>query len=56
MVAGGSVRRVIELGLGQMWAVGPGSEHYEILAGPYSEIGCGIAVVDSEVTVAQEFR
>jgi hypothetical protein len=53
---GFSVRRVIELGLAQMWAVGPGGEHYDVLVGGYAEIGCGIAVDDSEVTVTQEFR
>ena len=53
---GFSVRAVIERGLSQMWRVGPGGEHYDIMAGAYAEIGCGIAVHGSEVTVTQDFR
>ena len=53
---GFSVRGVIQRGLAQMWQVGPGGEHYDIMAGAYSEIGCGIAVNGSEVTVTQDFR
>src|SRR5436190_23306306 len=53
---GFSVRGVIERGLAQMWQVGPGGEHYDIMAGAYSEIGCGIAINGSEVTVSQDFR
>lgn len=50
------VRTVIRKGLAQMWAVGPGGEHYDILAGPYREIGCGVFVSGTEVTVVQDFR
>ena len=35
---------VIQRGLAQMWQVGPGGEHYDIMAGAFSEIGvrrCG---------------
>ncbi len=53
---GHAVRQVIQKGLAQMWQVGPGGEHYEVLAGPYSEVGCGIYVSAGEVTVAQAFR
>lgn len=53
---GYTVRRVIELGLAQMWVVGPGGEHYDILTGPYTEIGCGVFESRGEVSVAQEFR
>ena len=53
---GFSVRAVIQRGLAQMWQVGPGGEHYDIMAGPFSEIGCGIAINGSEVTVTQDFR
>lgn len=53
---GFNVRTVIQRGLAQMWQVGPGGEHYDIMAGIYSEIGCGIAVNGSEVTVTQDFR
>jgi uncharacterized protein YkwD len=49
-------RGVIQRGLAQMWQVGPGGEHYEIITGAYSEIGCGIAINGSEVTVTQDFR
>lgn len=50
------VKKVVEGGLAQMWRVGPGGQHYDILAGPYSEVGCGIFVDGNEVTVAQDFR
>ena len=53
---GFSVRTVIEKGLAQMWQVGPRGEHYEILVGPYSEVGCGVFVNGPEVTVTQSFR
>src|SRR5262245_22708460 len=53
---GFSVQAVIQRGLAQMWNVGPGGDHYDIIVGPYSEIGCGIAVNGSEVTVTQDFR
>jgi uncharacterized protein YkwD len=53
---GFSVQAVIQRGLAQMWQVGPGGEHYDIMAGAYSEIGCGVAVNGSEVTVTQDFR
>jgi cysteine-rich secretory family protein len=53
---GFSVRGVIQRGLAQMWQVGPGGEHYDIMAGDFSEIGCGIAINGAEVTVTQDFR
>ena len=53
---GFAVRAVVQRGLAQMWQVGPGGDHYDIMAGAYSEIGCGISVNGSEVTVAQDFR
>jgi hypothetical protein len=53
---GHAVRTVIQQGLEQMWQAGPSGEHYDIIAGPYAEIGCGIFVNGSEVTVAQDFR
>jgi hypothetical protein len=51
-----TVRTVIRDGLAQMWQVGPQGDHYRILAGPYSEVGCGVFVNDGEVTVVQDFR
>jgi len=53
---GFSVRAVIQHGLAEMWQVGPGGHHYDILVGAFTEIGCGIAVNGSEVTVTQDFR
>jgi uncharacterized protein YkwD len=53
---GSSVRAVIQKGLAQMWAVGPSGEHYDILAGPFSEVGCGVFVSGSDITVTQDFR
>ncbi len=53
---GGTARTVIRLGLAQMWQVGPGGEHYDIIAGPFTEVGCGVYISGGEVTVAQDFR
>ena len=53
---GFSVSAVIQKGLAQMWQVGPRGEHYEIMTGPYSEVGCGVFVNGPEVTVTQNFR
>jgi uncharacterized protein YkwD len=53
---GFGIRSVIEQGLQQMWQTGPRGEHYDIMVGSYSQIGCGIFVNGSEVTVAQDFR
>jgi uncharacterized protein YkwD len=53
---GYGVRSVIQQGLQQMWQSGPNGEHYDIMTGPFSQIGCGIFVNGSEVTVAQDFR
>jgi hypothetical protein len=51
-----SIQQVIKKGLAQMWQVGPGGTHYDVLSGAYAEVGCGIFVADGEVTVAQDFR
>jgi uncharacterized protein YkwD len=53
---GYGVRSVIQQGLQQMWKGGPNGEHYDIMVGEFSQIGCGIFVNGSEVTVAQDFR
>ena len=47
---------VIKRGLSVMWEVGPGGEHYDIMAGPFTEIGCGISINNGEITVTQDFR
>jgi hypothetical protein len=51
-----TVRDAITQGLAQMWAGGPAGEHYRIIAGSYSQVGCGIFVNGSAVSVAQDFR
>jgi len=53
---GFGVASVIQQGLAQMWQGGPSGEHYDIMTGAFSQIGCGIFVNGSEVTVAQDFR
>jgi hypothetical protein len=53
---GYGVHSVIEQGLEQMWDGRPNGEHYDNMVGPYSQVGCGIFVNGSEVTVAQDFR
>lgn len=50
------VREVIKEGLARMWAAGPGGEHYAILAGPYTQVGCGVFVDGTQVSVSQDFR
>jgi hypothetical protein len=54
--SGFAVRNVIQQGLRQMWQSGPNGEHYDIMVGSYSQIGCGVFVNGAEVTVAQDFR
>jgi hypothetical protein len=39
-----------------MWRVGPSVEHYDIMSGAFTEIGCGIYASGGEITVAQDFR
>jgi uncharacterized protein YkwD len=51
-----SVHAVIQQGLAMMWAEGPGGGHYENMRGPYSELGCGVFINGSEITVVQDFR
>ena len=53
---GFAVKDVIQQGLAQMWRVGPGGEHYDILSGSYAEVGCGVFVNGTEVTATQDFR
>jgi hypothetical protein len=52
----GSVHTVIEKGLSKMWEEGPGGEHRDILIGAYTQIGCGIFIGNTGVTVAQDYR
>ena len=51
-----SVSAVITQGLAKMWAAGPAGEHYEILSGPYTQVGCGVYVNGGQVSVAQDYR
>ena len=51
-----AVQDVIKKGLAQMWSAGPSGEHYEILSGPYTQVGCGVYVSGGEVSVAQDYR
>ena len=53
---GPSVRSVIEKGIATMWAEGPGGGHYENIRGPYSQLGCGVFVNGTEITVVQDFQ
>jgi uncharacterized protein YkwD len=52
----GSVQAIVEGGLDDMWRQGTGGAHYDNLAGPYTQAGCGIFVNGDEVTVVQAFR
>ncbi len=53
---GYAVNDVIRQGLAQMWAEGPGGSHYQIMAGKYAQVGCGIFKNGNEVNVSQDFR
>ena len=53
---GFSIHNVIRDGLAEMWSAGPAGEHYVILTGNYTQVGCGIFTSGGEVTVAQDFR
>jgi hypothetical protein len=55
---GFTIEEVIRQGLAQMWRSGPSGEHYDIIVGPYTQVGCGIYVGGNgrEVTVAQDFH
>jgi hypothetical protein len=53
---GYGVNDVIRQGLAQMWAEGPGGSHFQIMAGKYAQVGCGIFKNGNEVNVSQDFR
>ena len=53
---GYAVNEVIRQGLAQMWAEGPAGSHYQIMAGKYAQVGCGIFKNGNEVNVSQDFR
>ena len=53
---GYAVHDVIRQGLAQMWAEGSGGSHYQIMAGNYAQVGCGIFKNGNEVNVSQDFR
>ena len=52
----GSVREVVRKGLAMQWAEGAGGGHYDNMLRDHGEVGCGIAVINGEVTVTQDFR
>ena len=52
----GSVEKIVRKGVSQMWAEGPSGYHYTNMRGRYTEMGCGIAVLNGEVTVSQDFK
>ncbi len=52
----GSVHAVIDHGLSQQWAEGPGGLHYENMIAGYSDVACGISINNGEVTVTQDFH
>ena len=52
----GSIQNIVRKGITLMWEEGPSGYHYVNMRGRYSEMGCGIAVLNGEVTVSQDFR
>lgn len=51
-----TIQDVITQGLAQMWNQGPAGDHYVILAGPFTQVGCGIHVSGGVVSVTQDYR
>jgi hypothetical protein len=51
-----TVQEVMRQGLAQMWAEGPSGGHYQHIAGPFSQMGCGVFINNGEITVVQNFR
>ena len=52
----GSISNIVRKGVSMMWEEGPSGYHYVNMRGGYSEMGCGIAVINGEVTVSQDFH
>lgn len=52
----GSVRTLITETLASFWREGPSGGHYQNLTGPYTRIGCGVAIREGEVTFVQDFQ
>jgi len=52
----GTVENVVRKGITQMWAEGPSGYHYVNMRGRYTQVGCGIAVINGEVTLSQNFK
>ena len=52
----GTVQAIIQAGFAGMWAEGPPGGHYRNMSGAFTQAGCGIAIIQSTVTVVQEFR
>jgi hypothetical protein len=52
----GQVRLTITAMIDMFFAEGPGGGHFENLRGPYGEIGCGLAVSGSRMTMVLIFR
>jgi uncharacterized protein YkwD len=52
----GSVRAIIREGIADEWAEGPEGYHWQNFTGDYTEVGCGIAIKNGEVTITQDFH
>ena len=52
----GSISAIVRKGVMLMWEEGPSGYHYVNMRGRYTEMGCGIAVLNGEVTVSQDFH
>ncbi len=52
----GSVETIVRKGVAMMWAEGESGYHYVNIRGRYTQMGCGIAILDGEVTVSQDFK
>ena len=53
----GTVRIAIMQMIAVFWAEGLTGEHYQTIAGPYQQLGCGIYIgADGGITIVQDFR
>jgi uncharacterized protein YkwD len=51
-----TVTTTIQQAIAAFYAEGPGGDHYQNLTGPYTQLGCGVYISGSLITVIQDFR
>ena len=51
-----TVQNTIANGLGLFWVEAPSGPHYQAMAGPFTQVGCGVFINGAEITVVVDFR